>query len=69
MASTSMMEIPEEGNKTKERDNEIEKLFTITKIIINKLGVGKTKLIEETYGKNIIDIDLSDEISGVLMTV
>lgn len=64
---TSRMEVEE--NVMKERDIEISKLIKIIDIIIFELGVEKRTKIEASIYSKVIDIDLSDEISGFLMTV
>lgn len=65
--STSVMEVEE--NAMRERDMEIEKLLRIIDFIVLELGVDKRAKIRSNIERNIIDIDLSDEISGFLMTV
>lgn len=66
MADT--MEVAE-ASKTQSRDNEIEKLLKILEIIISKLGDGRIAALTKDTSLGIVDIDLSDELSGVLMTV
>lgn len=65
--STSQMEVEE--NVMKERDVEIIKLIEIIDMIVVELGDGKRQKIEADLKAGIIDIDLSDEMSGFLMTV
>lgn len=66
---TSRMDVEvEEVNKLKERDAEIEKLMQITDIIIDE-AAAKTKEIRVNLQLMIVDLEVSDEISGVLMTV
>lgn len=56
-------------NPARERDTEILKIIRIINIIIDELGGSKVASIRDNLQKWIIDIDLSDEISGFLMTV
>ncbi|KAJ8714285.1 hypothetical protein PYW08_007905 [Mythimna loreyi] len=58
-----------EENIVRERHLETNKLIRIVNIIINKLGADKVRAIKEENSKFIVDIDLSDELSGFLMTV
>lgn len=68
MAGPSVsMEVEE--NIVRERDIEIDKLINIINIIIGQLGEGKTKTIEDERAAFLVDLDLSDELSGFLMTV
>lgn len=68
MASTSRMET-KELPKTHERDNEIIKLIQIVDIIIQQTGVDFSANVLGEITRGLIDIDVSDEIAGVLMTV
>lgn len=65
--STSRMDVDE--NVMKDRDNEIDKLIQIIDIIVAELGEAKSKEIAEDISVFHIDLDISDEISGFLMTV
>ncbi|CAG4948407.1 unnamed protein product [Parnassius apollo] len=71
MASTSTAMEVEEVPKTfeRERDTEIEKLLKILDIIINELGPINEKSICDYFKNKVIDIDTSDELAGVSITV
>lgn len=59
----------EEAKKNEERDNEIKKLFQIVDIIIDRTGGEISRNIRAELLNYKIDIETSDEISGVLITV
>lgn len=63
--STSQMEVEE--NVMRERDIKINKLIKI--INVGEFGVEKFKEINKDLDEFVIDVDLSDEISGFLLTV
>lgn len=65
---SARMEI-EESKAREERDEEIKKLFMVMEIIIDKVGaINKSKIGKDLEIFN-VDLDTSDEIAGVLMTV
>lgn len=66
-AGTSKMETDE--SQTSERDSEINKLISITDIIVAELGTTISTQLNNDLVKNTFDIDLSEEMSVVLMTV
>lgn len=66
-AGTNRMET--EVTPNKERDDEIDKLIKIITLIVNEMGEQKTSIINDLMAKAIYDLDISDELSGFLMTV
>ncbi|KAL4721101.1 hypothetical protein ACJJTC_018667 [Scirpophaga incertulas] len=69
MASGSRQMDVDESKKTDERDKEIDKIFKILGIIVDQLGQENQASLEEDLSNNIVDVDLSDELAGILMTV
>ncbi|CAH2230034.1 jg20244 [Pararge aegeria aegeria] len=69
MANPGTSRMDTDPDDMKERDNEIDKLMNILDIILNERGAENQLKLCNDMNKFIFDIDLSDEVSGFLMTV
>lgn len=69
MSGPSVSRMETDEDVLKDRDLEINKLIKIINIIINELGEANSTIIDLEMKAYVIDLDLSDEISGFLMTV
>lgn len=67
-AGTSSIEVAKE-TKPDERDKDIIKLFEICNVIKSKLDATTVAKVGKEISDEIIDVDFSDELAGILMTV
>ncbi|KAG7295075.1 hypothetical protein JYU34_022544 [Plutella xylostella] len=58
-----------DDNNMQERDAEIDKINGIVQIIVDEMGMAKCGNLQNDLKLKRIDLDLSDEIAGFLMTV